>query len=97
MKHIVSKETMDVKIFNLVFDSDGFIEIDTFYFTEALIHRALREEKRLNRPNYVKNLVNQLNSESETPFMIAIIEDRLDMLKLLMPFAQLGLRKEVKI
>ena len=74
----------------LLKDEEGLVEMDTIYFTEALISRASRSEK----PSNIKNLINQSNKNNETPLMNAIQEDRLDILKLFYPYARLELRKE---
>ena len=90
MKHKISDiMTMTINP-NLKKDENGFVEIETLYFTEAIISRASRSEK----PGNIKNLINQSNKNNETPLMIAIKEDRLDMLKLFYPYARLELRKE---
>ena len=75
-------------------DKDGFIDIETLYFAEAIIWRAIRSD---NLKNSLKILINQPNKMNETPLMVAIQDDRVDMLKLFYPFARLELRKEVKV
>ena len=65
--------------------------VDTYILTAHLISRLKRE----NDLNNIKNIVNLPNIEGNTPIMIAVEKDRLDMLKLLFPFARLELRNEV--
>lgn len=65
--------------------------VDTLILVEALISRL----KRDTHVNSIKNLINRPNTFGNTPIMIAVENDRLDMVKLLFPFARLESRNEL--
>ena len=82
---------MNVRIISDQINQSNEIDVNTVFLAEYVVSRLEQE----NDINSVKNLVNHANFDNVTPIMLAVIADRIDLLKLFYRFARLELRKEV--